>query len=201
MASRPNEYGQRLDTIEGVDDLAAKIHARVTAAVADDKAASLALVLPDVTTPDELVQIALGLKGLPGWTVKHWKLAKTPGGPMVAFGVAHDVKLATGAMVPSEALVLGPFDGFPPTRSRAPVTGFEIFVGTPPDIDSKTNAPPTKANLAHVQLGMAQAVFNRVWAKTIENRLEELGGKEDERAKAKIAFVVPTAIAKKRGCT
>src|ERR1019366_6806679 len=106
--------------------------------------------------------------------------------------LARDVALATGVLVPSEALALGPFDAFPATR-MAPVTALEIFVGTPLPLDPKKKTPTTKANLAHVNVTppLDQTQFAKTWTKSEVARLASLGGVDDCRAKARVAFVVP----------
>lgn len=203
MAANPNGFGQRLEEVTNATAaaIAARVADRVTAAIADDSVDALTLVLPEITTPSTLVEIALDLKMRPGWAVEHWTLPSTPAGPLVAFGITHEVKLASRATVPSEALVLGPFEAFPVTRA-APVAALELFVGTPPNIDPKTKSTPTKANLAHVNVTppLTQANFDRVWASTIRNRLAVLGGVDDVRARAKVAFVVRPAVAHALGC-
>src|SRR5262249_49743225 len=101
---------------------------------------------------------------------------------------------------PSEALVLGNFDGFPATR-RAPVTALEIFVGVPRAMDPKTGEPSKKANLAHVELVLPTSdAAQNMWDKSVEGRLTSLGGVDDVRAKAKVAFVVSSALAESLGC-
>jgi hypothetical protein len=99
---------------------------------------------------------------------------------------------------PSEALVLGPFAGFPNTR-KSPLTAIEIFVGEPREFDPKSGAPTTKANVAHMDMGVMQEAWEIMWEQSVDGRLASLGGINDPRAKAKVAFVVPIALAQKLG--
>lgn len=102
---------------------------------------------------------------------------------------------------PSEALVLGPFEEFPPTR-RAPCVGFEIYVGEPRPLDPKTNQPTSKANLAHIEMYLpTHSAFENMWEKTRVRRLASLGGVDDKRAKAKVSFVISPALADELGCS
>ncbi len=120
---------------------------------------------------------------------------------MIAFGLSHEVSLVTGATVPSEALVLGPFEEFPATR-RAPVTALEIFVGNPP-VQTRYGDPTLKANLDLIPVDppIPQVAFNNMWETTKELRSTSLGGIDDDpRAKAKVSFVISAALAKRLGC-
>jgi hypothetical protein len=47
--------------------------------------------------------------------------------------------------------------------------------------------------------GLNPAPFDKVWEQSVKGRLASLGG-EDSRAKAKISFVIPQALAKQLGC-
>jgi hypothetical protein len=200
MATKPAEFGQRIELLTGAaSGLAAQIEAHVSSAISDPAAAALTLIFPDATDLGDLVTMALALEQVPGWHVTRTRLAATPGGDVVAFGLARDVPLATGALVPSEALVLGPFDAFPATR-KAPVTALEMFVGVPPDTSRKDGGPTTKSNLADVDVSAPQPFFDNMWRNSIAGRLASLGGIQDERAKARVAFVVPTTLAQTMGC-
>ena len=201
MAAKPAQFGQRLEVLNGADpqQLATGIDGLTGQFIADSAVAALAILLPEVGQTATLVDIVLALQAYPGWRVTKTALPNTPGGPMIAFGLTRDVPLAGGGVVPSETLVLGTFDGFPATR-RSPVPAIEIFVGVAPSIDPKTRAPTTKANLAHVNVQpIAQSVFDNMWEQSKAKRLSSLGGIDDARAKAKVAFVVPQALAVTRG--
>lgn len=213
LAVKPKEFGQRLEVVDGDHPvrLAGKIERRVgklvnaaatQTAVGDGIPSEAIFLFPDVVKLHTLVEIAGALDSRPGWHVKRWLEANTPGGRVVAFGMARDVPLASGRLVPSEVLIAGPFDEFPKTR-RAPVTGFEVFVGTPSEKDLDGN-DRKKANLADVPVDIPQPIFGRNWDQTRKDRRKVLGvadGEDDVRAKARVAFVIPETLATSLGVT
>lgn len=201
VARRPAHYHQVVKVIgsAGTSRRVAGSVARHVGRLADDEAVSAAvLLLPDVATLDVLARIALALGEQPQWAVTTTMLHDTPVGDLVAVHLVREIAFADGRC-PSEALIFGPMRQFPPTR-RAPVTALEIYVGRPRPFDPKTAKPTNKANLAHLELNLpSQAAFDRMWWKSVEGRLASLGS-EDGRAKAKVSFVIPIALAKELGC-
>lgn len=203
MANKPNDFGQRAAVIPGhkADVVAAEIETTVTEFVDDPTAVAGALVFPDLTTLTRVVRVAQALDGRDAWKVTRSILRKTPGGDVVAFNIVRQVPMG-GATCPSEALLLGPFREFPNTR-KAPVTALELFVGIPPT--HKHDGKPTKkVHLADVPIQLlqlpAESVFNSMWDRTTKARLQSLNGANDERAKAKVTFSIPMALATKLGC-
>lgn len=166
--------------------------------VLDGEVAS-AFVFPDLADLVLVTRFALSLAHQPDWTVTRSAMNGTPGGEVVAFNITRTIPRPAGAC-PSEALMLGPFGEFPATR-RAPVTALELFVGLPP-AQQQNGQPLTKAHLALVPLDDLphEKVFERMWKATKESRLRSLGEIDDPRAKAKVAFVIPVALATQLGC-
>jgi len=202
MARRPMEYGQQAELVNGADPttLATEIETRVSARVADHAVVAAALIFPDLTELRSLVAVGLALANKPGWRVTTSVLTATPAGDALAFHILRDIPTET-ASCPSEALILGPFDCFPRTR-RAPVTALEIFVGSPGELQ-RNGKPRTKANLADVQIEIylpSASTFTSMWDKSGEWRLQSLGGVDDHRGKAKVAFAIPMDLAAKLGC-
>jgi hypothetical protein len=81
----------------------------------------------------------------------------------------------------------------------------EIYVGVPMSRDPKTHQPSTKANLAHMDLGpdIEPATIDKMWEASNAVRRTSLGltgALEDNRAKAKVSFVIPASLAQKLGC-
>jgi hypothetical protein len=202
LAGNPDEYKQHKEEISDSApvDIAAKIDGLVGRLVADDTVVAATLVVPAVKLLSALVEVAMALQSTPCWKVTRTVLSNAPCGPVVAFGMSRDVALADGTIVPSEALVLGPFSDFPATR-RSPLTAFEIFVGTPPALD-RHSRPTKKANLDLVSVTppLSQAAHDNMWDQTIALRLKQLDGIDDCRAKAKVAFAIPMALAEQLGC-
>jgi len=201
LSRRPTDHGQRVGVVKGASPtaIAAEIAGRVTDEVKNTAVVASALVIPAVKNLSTLVEVTLALAREPMWQVSRRTLAGTPAGDMVAFGITRTVLLGDGSPCPSEALVMGPFQEFPETR-RAPVVALDVFVGTPPPLDPK-NAPTAKANLADMKIHLpSEEAFRKMWHGSISGRLKSLGGVIDERAKAKVSFVIPIALAHSMGC-
>ena len=201
IAIRPQRYSQRIEAIGGnsPQSLALAIAAHADQCVGDPETAAIALLFPELSNLGILAQAALALAACPNWSVTRTAVDGTPAGDMVAFHITRDIPFGS-TTCPSEALVLGPFNEFPPTR-KAPVTALEMFVGDPMPHDPKTGNPTTKAQLAHMALPMVtDTAFKTMWDKSIEGRKASLRC-DDGRAKAKISFVIPAALAAQLGCT
>lgn len=204
MATRPNGFGQRIEVISARGNpvrVAASIAKRVDLLLADKKASIATLLLPDITTLAKLASVALELRAHPHWHVTTTALRGAPIANLVAVHVTRDIPFENTAC-PSEALMMGPFQEFPPTR-RAPITALELFVGPPLPRDPKTHKPTTKANLAHADLTdteLDSAQIDVMWESSRVARLKSLGGREDDRAKAKVSFVIPAVLARRLGC-
>lgn len=200
MAVDPARYGYRDELVNGNDpaSVADVIADRVAAAVADPSVNALALVLEQITGLSTLVEVTLALANKVQWQVSRSLLLGTPIGDTVAFHVARQIPFA-GASCPSEVLVLGPFpNAFPNTRC-APVTALEIYVGDPPPTDFM-DKPTSKGHLALVNVSLPPKTHQRMAQQTRTMRLDSLGGIDDARAKAKVAFSVPLPLATSLGC-
>jgi hypothetical protein len=156
------------------------------------------MLLPDVQTLERVAAIFLALEDQPKWSVSTTPLNETPLGEMLAVHLVREIPFGD-TTCPSEALVLGPFDEFPPTR-RAPFTALEIYVGEPRKMDPKDETKPTeKANLAHISMHLpTHDAFKHMWKQSEEGRAASLGG-TDMRAKAKVSFVLPIVLAQQLG--
>jgi hypothetical protein len=167
---------------------------------------AVTFVLPNIRALEQLLAMALALPTDPTWHVDVTQLDPPPEMDLAAVKVVRDLPFGNGSL-PSEALVLGNFEVFPNTR-RAPHTAFEIYVGEPALQDPKDHKPSTKANLAHIDFrdrklinrNYAQKAVDTMWEKSKIGRLRSLSVADDRRAKAKVTFVVPAALARKFGC-
>jgi hypothetical protein len=204
MSTRPRDFGQRFEEVSAKSApsrIAASIAKRMDIFVADKTVSAATLLLPDVITLKRLTTIVLELRAHSKWDVTTTLLEGTSAGDVVAFRVVRHIPFQN-ATCPSEALALGPFRSFPPTR-RAPVTALEVFVGEPMPMDPKTHSATTKANLAHMDLSdtdLEASQIDTMWEMSKVGRLRSLGGSEDDRAKAKVSFVIPLALAQQLGC-
>jgi hypothetical protein len=133
-------------------------------------------------------------------------LQPPPNADMVTVAILRELPLDDETRL-SEALVLGPFAEFPPTR-QSPVTALELFVGVPLRQDPKTHAPTNRANLAHIDLldrdiicvDLTPPAIDAMWTRSKEGRYRSLGGVEDNRAKARVSFVIPASLAHELEC-
>lgn len=200
MATKPAEFGQRAVAISGrkADAVATQIASRITEFVEDPDVVAAAIVLPNLTSLTAIVRVALALGDQAAWKITRSILRGTPDGDVVAFNVVRHVPMGDKTC-PSEALLLGPFKEFPNTR-RAPVTAMELFVGVPP-MHKHSGEPTTKVHLADVPIQLpAASVFDNMWNNSVKLRLQSLGGVSDERAKARVTFSIPMALATKLDC-
>jgi hypothetical protein len=202
IALQPQNHDQAIEveaSAASPDHVAHAVAVRIDRLVTDPAVSAAVILLPGMDSLEKLTRTALALGQKPEWSVTTTTLQNPPAGPMVAVHISRHIPFQSGTCL-SEALVLGPFDEFPATR-RAPITALEIYVGVPRASDPKTGAPTTKANLAHMMLHLpTRKAFESMWEKSIQGRLRSLGGHEDSRAKAKVAFVVPADLAKAIGC-
>ncbi len=204
----PSDHGQVVEEIahDNPAATAAAIAARVQHFVPEPGVLAVTFVLPNIGTLEQLLAMALALPTDPTWHVHVTQLDPPPEMELAAVKVVRDLPFENGTL-PSEALVLGNFEVFPNTR-RAPHTAFEIYVGEPAPQDPKEHKPSTKANLAHIDFrdrklikrDYNQEAVDSMWERSRIGRLRSLGVAEDRRAKAKVTFVVPIALAKKLGC-
>lgn len=205
LASRPDECGQQIEEVSRSRDprrVAAAIARRVDSCVSDQAVSVATLVLPGILTVKNLAEMALGLRDFPHWSVTTKRLPQPPKGNLVSVHVVREIPFGE-KWCPSEVLAFGPFRLFPRTR-RAPVVALEIFVGQPMPHDPKDrNTPTTKANLAHLDLGgtdLTLKAINHMWQSSERGRAESLGHKVDNRAKAKVSFVISARLARELGC-
>jgi hypothetical protein len=204
----PSDHGQVVEEIADGNPAAAAvaIASRVQHFVLEPRVLAVTFVMPNIKTLESLLAMALALPKDPTWQVDVQQLEPPPEMDLAAVKVVRDLPF-DGGTLPSEALVLGNFDVFPKTR-RAPHAALEIFVGEPAPQDPKEHKPSTKANLAHIDFrdrtlinrNYDQQAVDMMWEKSKIGRLRSLGVVEDRRAKAKVTFVVPTALARKLGC-
>lgn len=201
-ALRPDDHGQALATLKGdtAPSLATRIDKHIGRLLTERKATAATLLLPEVSELKTVVQVALQLGTKLAWKVTRTHVTDTAAGHVVAFEVSREIPTNEGGVVASQALVLGNFGVFPPTR-RAPLTALELFLGPCPHADPSGN-PRTKANLdllvASMPLGDTEIA--NMWDRTCELRRKVLGANDDLRAKARVAFVVPLALAREMGC-
>lgn len=201
LSSRPADFAVHIETVptgRAPQRIAADIEQRVAALVQATGVSSATLLFPGLTSLELASRIMLSLGQLPAWSVTTSVLQPPPAMDLVCVHIARQIPFG-GATCPSEALFLGPFRPFPPTR-KAPIAALEIFVGDPMPFDPKNGSPTTKSNLAHIKMELPSATaFETMWENSIKGRRLSLGG-DDNRAKAKVAYVMPLAMARRLRC-
>lgn len=200
LAVAPERHGLRAEMLDGCSPaaIAADLATRIDRLIADTTVSAATLVFQPATTLEDLARVALELESHKSWSMSRSLLRETPVGDVVAFRLAREIPFQ-GALCPSEALVLGPYPEFPPTRC-SPVTVLEIFVGEPPTL-APDGSPTTKANLASMSIVVPSAnAFKSMWAASERGRSRSLNGANDLRAKARVTFVIPLGLARGLGC-
>ena len=200
IAAKPAQYGQRVRRVPKAKTpslVARKIAAIVADLVTDDSVAAATLVFPHITTLEHTARVMLALDDEAHWSVSTALVQEPPPGQFIAVRVVREIPFGADTC-PSEALVFGNFHEFPPTR-RSPITALETFVGQPRPHGPLDDIPTTKANLAHIEMRLkTHEMFLRMWEASRERRTRSLGG-QDNRAKAKVSFVIPPALADELG--
>jgi hypothetical protein len=204
IAIQPGKYKQVVECVpagNGPAQTAQNISVRIDALIADRAVAAAALLFPEIKTLEGIARVMLALGGQPKWTVIPTVLDNEVVGQMVAIRVSREIPFGA-TTCQSEALVLGKFAAFPPTR-KSPITALEIFIGEPLVNDPKTGEPTEKANLAHIDARsvLGDEPFDGVWDKSVAGRKESLGDRDDNRAKAKVTLVLTPALARRLGCS
>lgn len=204
LAKKRDVDGFRVETIDAsgsVERVAKKIEIAVADAIATPEVHSLTIVLPNLGSFGRWIEVSELLSAVAGWNLEDVAFSqeekdKVPFDPD-AFRYKQLTRLlarADGALIPSEALFLGPFEFFPPTR-RAPHCALELYVGTPRPTDAITNQPTERANLAHIDARLpTETTFKKMAANTKVLRRKSLGISEEQddlRAKAKVSFAFP----------
>jgi len=201
IAVKPDRYGQRIVRVSstGAPAVVAKRIATAVSGIMADKDATAALLLfPELRSLERTARIMLALGAEPDWTVTPMAVPSPPK-KFVALNITRAINFGKETC-PSEALVLGNFPKFPPTR-RAPVTALEVFTGEPRPFGPLDDVATLKANLAHMPLHLpSHDMFLTMWRGSIDGRARQLGG-TDNRAKAKASLVITSALAKRLGCT
>lgn len=209
IARVPKDYATAVETINAsssaaqVAGSAAKVVERLVQA---PEVAAAALLFPKVTTLDLMAAGFWLLGQKPGWHRTATALTHPSAGDLVAIALTREIANAGDAMLPSEVLAFGPFDPFPATR-KAPCVALELFVGMPMELDPKTKDPATKVNLAHIRTpSLSVPTYENMIAMSGHFRRKSLGlslvegaTDEDYRAKARVSFVVPKALATSLG--
>lgn len=207
IAIAPPRYGQIFEIVPTAATparIAENIANRVTELLENKRVSAAGLLFPCLTTLEDTARVMLALKEQPKWGVTPTVIQNDVAGDMVAVRIVREIPFGKKAC-DSESLVLGDFAEFPPTR-RSPITAMELFVGEPLKNDPKSGKPTTQANLAHIidRDAYGHKPYDTVWENTREGRRASLGlsdaRRDDNRAKARVTFVMPFPLARRLEC-
>ena len=196
LLARPrNRSGMRTVVARGSSgegdpsELAEQIAQLATESAKDPSTEALSVLMPQIVSLETLAQLVWELGTQPGWAVEleqTWRKATVRIGLRVE--IAPDIF--------AEALGMGPFEIFPPTR-KCPMTTLEIRTKRIRAKRSQRSEKylaahladiPTKRFLTPSKHGSLFKDFTPWLRKRI------LGGQEDMRAKAGVTYSIPAAI-------
>lgn len=170
-------------------ELAAQISQIVSECVRDDTIESLSVLMPQILEEYPLTQLVWELGALPGWDIEieqQWRQY------LVLIGLR--VEVADG--VAAEILGMGPFRIFPPTR-QCPITTLEIRTKTKRAKRSHTSMERNAAHLADIPTDdfLSRSKHRKlftIFTPGLKKRI--LGGKDDDRARARVTYSLPAAM-------
>lgn len=168
-----------------VEEVARWVEEHVRAGIDTDETRIVSLVFPWLTADVDLAALLRRLAGLPGWSVAPMDPGEDP------VRLAARVALCDGE-VDSWVLGFGPFAFLPRTR-RAPFT--EIVIPVKPKVPGqhRMDDDMRRSHLADVPVpALLDPKFEGLVASTGDHRRFVLGGAEDERAKAKVTYAIPS---------
>ena len=171
-----------------VRDLADAIDQLIKGAAEDREIEAITILLPAIVSPEDLVKLLLALSRLVGWKIeieREWRTLTIVG-----------LRTVIGPRVWTEILGLGPMAFLPPTR-QSPVTSLEVRTKDKGSIWSRITRTMRAAHLAYLPTDrFLTPQQHRTRFKTLTPALKKriLGGNEDERAKARVTFAVPSAM-------
>ena len=170
-------------------ELATQIADLVEDSVNDPKNEALSVLLPEILDIETLARLVWELGKRSKWSFEKDRLWRKT---LVLIGLR--VEIAAGVL--AEALGMGPFDIFPPTR-QCPITTLEIRTKAEGATWRRILRVHRAAHLAGIPVGhiLTKAEI-RVRFKTFTPRLRKriLGGTNDLRAKARVTYSIPAAI-------
>lgn len=182
-AKTPQKYGWSQKVISPT---VASIDSTIEEAIASPETTMVSLIFPDVRTAEMLHSLVNTLQ-----RCNYIFLEQN-----VVFDDSHCLgfRVKVGSVV-SWASGFGPFDFFPVTR-RSPFTEVALRVKPRPHyIRIMKKAPDNVIHLADLDmLGIADAVFKKMWHDSLEGTAQLLGHKPNLKSAAKTTFSIPTTL-------
>jgi hypothetical protein len=192
LASRYSDYPQHIQTVptgRSPERIAADVAQRIEALVANPDVTATTLLFPDVESLEHTAQIMLAFDRHA--TASTWDTDGNGSHREANPFWRRNLSLRganSGTISGVSADPASSDHGLRNVRRRTSHGGPEDW------------GAHTKANLAHIEMNLpSHNAFETMWKKTIEGRKRSLGG-DDNRAKAKISFVIPLGMARRLGC-
>lgn len=195
MSSRRDDVGWQTVVLEPRADAAADaaaVHAALQPTYQAPEAEVVSIVLPHITTPEQVAGLVSAIAQHPAWSVTDNGTETDPDlGALIRLGLTVDLGVCFAPEFPflSEVLVFGPIPTFGRTR-WAPF--FEIAVRVKPP---RKRPRDQRAFMAQVLIPGLENPEMRDWFRQTEaQRTARLGSDHDERAKARVAVALPESV-------
>jgi hypothetical protein len=177
-------------SFEDTAETARLVSDAVSHAVRAKEIEALTILLPAITSIDNLARFVVTLGNLPGWRFE----SLLPWRSLVRVGLRAHIEGDAWA----EILGTGPFPQFFPATRQSPITSLEIRTKTRRGVFSKV-WPRKYIALHAAQIPAEDFIGGRSFSRLFDDltpklRLRMLGGESDERAKAAVTFAIPTAV-------
>jgi hypothetical protein len=184
----PNKASSKADA----GNLAIQIDEAVLNGMHDPAIEAVTILLPNITTIEDLVYLVHGLS-----RTEDWKLENVVGWgqTLLNIGVRRKIEEATWA----EILGMGPFANYFPSTRTCPITSLEVRTKAERAITSKSH--PGEARAAHLAQVPTRNFLSIRWHKRLFETYTPLlkarileGMTNDRRAKAAVTFTVPAVV-------
>lgn len=162
------------------------IELEIRKAIADASVTTLSLILPDVTTEQDLVRLVDELQLCPSVILEQKIFFEDTLCLGFRVKVGNNLSWISG---------FGNFEFFPPTR-RTPFTEIAFRVKPRPDYEWVMKKTPVGViHLADLDmLGLPKLIFEKLWNTSLKNTARIIGHKPDLKSAAKTTFALPQVL-------
>jgi len=187
MFSDTSHYKIKVKTL-AAGTRASEIAEEIATAVASPDAEGLVLLVPAVTTTEQMAALLRDLRSVPGWLARETEV-EWLGQVYVVLGLDVPVGNEAGAPVLSELVAFGPMEYVPETR-RSPVTAITLRTKPTNSLEPLPDRDERRANLAAIPIDVPARTFDQLW-KMSEDLKSALVGKGNPLVRARVTFPVP----------
>lgn len=191
MFAAPEKYHILVIDLSGEPDLPTAVAQEVQRLIDDPQAEGAVLLLPQITTPQQIVQLLTRLEQEAGWLVRDDRV-EVDGTEYAVLGVDVPVGRDEDADVLSELLVFADFDYLPVTR-RAPCSALTLRTKAAQSDKPLPGRSERRANLAAIHIDIPPKAFDELTKKSEELRAE-LDGPDNPFARARVAIGLPAQL-------